>query len=90
MNIITTKVFDSELNSIFEYISKDSIKRAKKFEENLFLILSELTTMSYKYKQSEYHNSKEVRQLTFKGYSIIYLIKSKNIILLHIFKYINF
>jgi len=91
MQIIFKNSFSNSLDSILDYISKDGIAQAIKFNDKLQLHIKKIPNMPYKYRESIYYTNENVRDMIFKGYTIPYLIDSdKNqIIILDIFKWIN-
>jgi len=89
MTIIRDQFYIQELDNIVKYMAKNSVSFAFEFLDLLDYKINNLTNMPYKFRQSYYHNSENVRDLIVKGYTIPYLINtSKNIIIiLDIFKY---
>jgi len=75
MKIIYKKLFEKQLVNIVNYIAKDkkdaSIKFAIELEKNILL----LPNNPYKYRQSIYFQNKNIRDMTYKKYTIIYRIK---------------
>lgn len=74
MQIIYKKAFEKQLLHIVNYIAQDkpsaSIKFANELEELIFLIPDN----PLKYKSSIYFNNENVRDMTHKGYTIIYKV----------------
>ena len=91
MQIIKDTIFENNLKVILKYISIDSKIKAKKFNIDLLKKVKKLPNMPYKFRQSLYYNSNNIRDFIFKGYTIPYLIdKDKNsIVILDIFKWID-
>lgn len=91
MTVIRKKEYLDELKNILSFISKDSVSRAFTFKKQLDYQIENLIHFPYKYRQSTYHNDKDVRDLIYKGYTIIYKINiSKNeIAVVEIFKWID-
>lgn len=89
MNIVKDKFFTDNLRAILRYIALDSMSRAYDFNNALSKKINTLPVYPYKYRQSYYYNKEEVRDFTFKGYTIPYLIDNTNevIVLLDIFKW---
>lgn len=87
MQIKLSKKFEINFNLILEYIAQDKLSASKKFRKNLFLQIKNLPNFPYKFRQSIYLNDENVRDMIFKGYTIIYEIDLDNnqIILLNIF-----
>ena len=74
MQIIYKKTFENQLFHIINYIAKDkisaSINFAKELEEVIFLIPNN----PFKYKPSIYFDNKNIRDMTYKGYTINYKV----------------
>lgn len=74
MQIIYKKSFEKQLLQIVNYIAQDkpnaSIKFANELEKLIFLIPDN----PLKYKPSIYFNNENVRDMTHKGYTIIYKV----------------
>jgi plasmid stabilization system protein ParE len=87
MQIKLDESFENSFDAIFEHIAKDKLSAAKKFQIDLFKIIKQLPHFPYKYRQSFYFDDANIRDMTFKGYTIVYEIDSANemIILLDIF-----
>jgi plasmid stabilization system protein ParE len=89
MKIIRDKKYLDELESILGFIAKDSFNRAMKFLSEVDKRINTIPIMPYKYRKSHYHNSKEVRDLIVKGYTIPYFVDESReiIVVLEIFKW---
>ena len=91
MKILKSKQFQQSLRSIVLFIAKDSKNRAMNFKNTLHTYLEDLNNMPYKYRKSLYHDSENIRDLIFKGYTIPYIINEEKdvILILDIFKWID-
>ena len=87
MQIKLDKKFEINFNLILEYIAKDKLSASKTFRKELFEYIKNLPNNPYKFRKSFYFNDEEIRDMTFKGYTIIYEIDLNNniIIVLNIF-----
>lgn len=87
MQIKLDTSFENSFDTIFDYIVQDKLSVAKKFQTDLFKAIKQLPHFPYKYRQSFYFDDVNIRDMTFKGYTIVYEIDSENemIILLDIF-----
>jgi plasmid stabilization system protein ParE len=74
MKIVFKETFIIRLENQIEYIAKDSPTRARKFKNDLFRRLKELPTNPFKNRKSIYFEEESVRDLIFKGYTIVYRI----------------
>jgi len=74
MRIINNPDFSQELKEILKYIANDKLSASKKFSKelknNTKLILDNL----YMYSPSYYFNDKDVRDMTYKKYTIVYQV----------------
>ncbi len=91
MKIIRDKKYLDELDAILIFIAKDSLGRALTLLSEIDKRIENISSMPYKYRQSHYHNSQEVRDLIVKGYTIPYFIDEKRatVVILDIFKWSN-
>ncbi len=87
MRIKLDKKFEINFYSILDYIAKDKLSASKKFRKNLFELIKELPHYPYKFRKSYYFNDENIRDMTFKKYTIVYEVDLNNnsIIILNIF-----
>ena len=82
MTVELTTEFLQDLEDQIAYISQDKPEAAQKFKDDLFELFEDLPSMPLKYRKSVYFENDTIRDLIFKGYTIIYEIdKIKNRIL---------
>ena len=81
--------FQEELVDILDYISKDSLQKAIKFNNQLKEHIDAIVDMPFKHRKSIHFDDENIRDLIFKGYTTTYYIDmaSDKIILLGIKKY---
>ena len=91
MQIIRDINYLTNLDVILDYIARDSFHKASVFLSKLDNMINNIVNFPYKYRKSFYYDDEDIRDLVFKGYTIPYLIDTKNdqIIILDIFKWIN-
>ncbi len=91
MIIFRRKEYGIALKVIILFISKDSRSRAFNFKSQLDNKINELMNFPYKFQQSKNHTDADVRDMTFKGYTITYLIENEKnrISILDIYKWID-
>jgi len=91
MEIIKRDDFSIALDNILDYISRDGVNYAIKFNRKLEKAINNIPNFPYKSRKSWYHDDENIRDYIFKGYTIPYLIfNDKNqIALLDIFKWVN-
>ena len=81
MNIIRTEEYQKELLVILRFIAKDKITASKKFKQDLNIQIDKIPTFPYKYRPSFYFDDENIRDMTFKTYTINYEINlNKNTI----------
>jgi len=91
MQIIRDINYLTNLDVILDYIARDSFHKASVFLSKLDNMINNIVNFPYKYRKSFCYDDEDIRDLVFKGYTIPYLIDTKNdqIIILDIFKWIN-
>jgi len=72
MTVIYDPIFSNELKAIFQYIAQDKKSASIKFKNDLQKLINDLPNFPYKYRQSIYFDDKNVRDMTFKKYTITY------------------
>ena len=85
MRIDKTPKYKSELKQILSYIAKDKVVAMIKFRKDLTESLTLLKEFPYKYRKSIYHENENIRDMTFKGYTIVYEIFENTIEIMTIF-----
>ncbi len=74
MQIEYSTRFEDELFEIYAFIAKDSINRADTFITSLKQNIEKIPNMPYKYRQSIKSNDKQVRDMIFMGYVVVYRV----------------
>ena len=89
MVVIRKREYLDGLKSIISFIALDSVSRAKQFKQQLDSKVEDLIYFPYKYRQSLHHDNEEVRDLIFKGYTVVYRINNdeEKIEVIEIFKW---
>ena len=77
MKIVYNATFKSELKNILAYIAKDKPSASLNFKNELKAYISEIPDNPFKYRPSFYFNDKNIRDMTFKGYTVVYEINFK-------------
>ena len=79
--------FKRNFQTILEHITKDKITASKNFKKGLFKQIKNLSNFPYKYRKSFYFEDENIRDMTFKGYTIVYEINIDEdlIVVLNIF-----
>ena len=86
MVIIYSDEFIIELEAIIDFITFDSIDKANKFAKDLKAKINKIPDMPYAYVKNSQANNEKVRNLIFKGYTIVFRIGKSEIKILAIFK----
>ena len=89
MVIIEDRVYIESLKDIMRFIANDSKSKALNFRNQLNKKIEKIPFMPYKHRKSFHHDSEDVRDLIFKGYTVPYVIANDTIIILDIIKWIN-
>ena len=74
MHIVRKKEYRDSLESILTFIARDSVYRARLFQKQLDEKIENLEFFPYKYRRSIHHDDPNVRDLIFKGYTIVYRV----------------
>jgi len=87
MKIVFKDTFLNRLESQIEYISLDSRTRAVKFKSDLFKKIKEIPQRPHSYRKSIYFEDETIRDLIFKGYTIVFRLTEKSI---EVFGFVKF
>jgi len=87
MKIIFKDTFITRLERQINYISQDSPSRARKFKNELLGNIREIPSNPYKHRKSIYFNDNQIRDMIFKGYTIVFRVKSDTI---EVFGFVNY
>ena len=60
-----------------DYIATENPKAARKFKNELIFSCKNILHMPYKHRKSIYHDDENVRDLIFKGYTVVYMIEDE-------------
>jgi len=77
MTIIYKKTFENQLLYIVNYIAKDKIIASINFANELEKLIFLIPDNPFKYKPSIYFENKNIRDMTYKGYTINYKVNSE-------------
>ncbi|HBY67806.1 MAG TPA: type II toxin-antitoxin system RelE/ParE family toxin [Flavobacteriaceae bacterium] len=77
MKIKVLKSFSLKLADQVEYIAEDKPQAARKFKKDILKTIKELEALPYKHRKSIYFDDENIRDLVFKGYTIVYRVKPK-------------
>ena len=85
--ILFKDTFITRLEKQLSYISLDSPKRAGKFRTDLFHRIKEIPINPNSYRRSIYFSDETIRDLIFKGYTIVFRITNEAI---EVFGFVKF
>ena len=72
MKIIYNPIFENELLQIINHIAEDKPNSSMKFALELEKSILDIPIFPFKYKASSYFDNKNVRDMTYKGYTVVY------------------
>lgn len=78
MKIVRSRKFQINLLITLEHIATDKISASRNFQKELDKLIKDIPNFPYKYRQSIYFNDKNVRDLTYKKYTINYEVNLEN------------
>ena len=87
MKILFKDTFINRFANQLEFISLDSPRRARKFNADLLNRIKEIPSNPYRYRKSIYFTDSNIRDLVFKGYTIVFRINGNTI---EIFGFVKF
>lgn len=89
MKIVFKDSFLNRLENQIDYIAQDSLARARRFKSELLSRIKEIPNNPYRYRKSIYFNSDDIRDLIFKGYTVVFRITEDRIEVFGFVKYQN-
>ena len=87
MKIVLKVSFVKRLEYQLNYIASDSVSRAKKFKTDLMKRIRNIVTNPYQHRKSIYFDDELIRDLIFKGYTVVYKISDDSIEVFGFVKY---
>ena len=79
MRIVYKQSFIDRLENQLEYISLDSPSRARKFKNELLKRIAKAKRNPWQFRKSVYFDDTNIRDLIFKGYTIVFRINQNTI-----------
>ncbi len=89
MKIVFEEQFLGSFNTVLTYIARDKKSASIQFKKELKKKITALLDYPYMYRQSHYYEDEHYRDLTYKGYTVIYKITEDAIQILDIFKWVE-
>jgi len=74
MTIVRSQGYLKALQKTMQFISLDSKSRALHFKDELDTHIDNLDNMPFKCRKSIYFNDDTIRDLIFKGYTVVYKV----------------
>ena len=87
MKIVFKESFVDRLERQIGFISLDSPKRARKFKTELFKRIQSISENPYLCRRSIYFEDESIRDLIFKGYTVVFRITQ---IRIEVFGFVKF
>ncbi|RBQ28992.1 type II toxin-antitoxin system RelE/ParE family toxin [Aliarcobacter vitoriensis] len=78
MQIIYNPEFENQLINIINHIALDKTSAGVEFAIKLEKSILEIPNFPFKYRQSFYFNNKNIRDMTYKKYTITYEVNLDN------------
>ena len=85
MQINKSPKYQQELKIILEYIAKDKVNAMLHFRKELNKSLQLLKNFPYKNRKSIYFENENIRDMTYKGHTIVYEVFEDKLKILSIF-----
>ena len=82
MKIDIQDSFSEKLAEVVEFISKDKPKAARKFKADLLKKVKALPQYPLQFKRSIYFEKDTIRDMVFKGYTVVYKVDVDNKLIL--------
>jgi len=77
MEIKRSPEYQNNLFKILDYIAQDKISASENFKNGLDKLINNLPNSPFKFRKSKYFDDENIRDLIYKGYTIIYRINTE-------------
>ncbi len=77
MKIVRSKKYTRSLQEALSFIARDSRQRALNFKRELDVHINNLDNMPFKFRRSIYFEDENIRDLIFKGYTVVYKVEEE-------------
>jgi len=78
MQILTSKLYETQLQTILQKIAKENLSYAKEFKSYLDTIIQNIPTKDKKYKKSLYFDNENIKDIPFQGCTVIFYVDKSN------------
>ena len=89
MKVVLKESFVKRLENQLDYIASDSVSSAKKFKIDLMKRIRNIVSNPQQHRKSIYFDDELIRDLIFKGYTVVYKISDDSIEVFGFVKYQN-
>ena len=89
MRIIFKDTFINRLGNQLDFIAQDNPANSRKFKNDLFTLLKAILSNPQEHRKSIWYNDENIRDLIFKGYTIVFRINNDTIEVFGFVKYQN-
>jgi plasmid stabilization system protein ParE len=87
MKIIFKETFINRLENQLDFIAQNNPTNSRKFKNELFNLIKEIPNNPRKHRKSIWYDDEDIRDLIFKGYTIVYRINMPTIEVFGFVKY---
>ena len=87
MKIIYKDSFVNRLENQIDYIAQDNPSAANKFRKELINRIREIPKNPLRFRKSIYFNDKSIRDLIYKGYTVVFRISNE---IIEVFGFVKF
>jgi len=74
MQINRSPLYKNNLFQILDYIAQDKLSASENFLNELDKLINNLPNFPFKFRKSQYFDDENIRDMIYKGYTIIYRI----------------
>jgi hypothetical protein len=86
MKILFKETFISRLEKQIDFIALDNPGNARKFKNELISRIREIPSNPFRYRKSIFFNDPKIRDLIYKGYTVIFRISG----IIEVFGFVKF
>ncbi len=74
MQINRSPRYKNNLFQILNYIARDKLSASENFLNELDKLINNLPAFPFKFRKSKYFNNENIRDMVYKGYTVIYRV----------------
>lgn len=74
MRVKRSLLFKEQFRHTILNIAQDKKSAAREFKNSLNKVIDNIPTFPYKYRQSYYHSDNSIRDMVYRGYTVVYKI----------------